>query len=34
MVGDVILKCELFLTSIFEFLQPQNIMKFIHFEFQ
>ena len=36
MVGNVIVKCELFLTSIFEFSHPQNIMKFIHdghFEF-
>ena len=34
---DVIVKCELFLTSIFEFLCSQKIMKFIHgghFEFQ
>ena len=37
MVGNVIVKCELFLTSIFEFFRPQKIMQFIqggHFEFQ
>ena len=34
---NVIVKCELLLTSIFEFLRPQKIMKLIHggrFEFQ
>ena len=30
MVGNVIVKCELFLTAIFEFLQPEKIMKIIH----
>ena len=37
MVGDVTVKFELFFTSIFEFLSPQNIMKLIHgshFDFQ
>ena len=37
MVGNVIVQCELLLTSIFQFLRPQTIMKFIHgghFEFQ
>ena len=37
MVGNVIVKCELFLTLIFELLRPQKIMKLIrngHFEFQ
>ena len=36
MVGNVIVKCELFLNSIFQFLRPQKIMYFIrggHFEF-
>ena len=36
MVGNVIVKCELFPTLIFEFLRPQKIMKVIHgghFEF-
>ena len=30
MVGNVIAKCELFPTSIFKFLRPQQNMKFIH----
>ena len=37
MVGNVIVKCELFLSLIFQFLCPAKIMKFIHgghFEFQ
>ena len=37
MVGNVIVQCEFLLTSIFQFLRPQKIMKFIHgghFEFQ
>ena len=37
MVGNVIVKCEFILTTIFEFLRPQTIMKFTnggHFEFQ
>ena len=37
MVGDVIVQCELLLISIFQFLRPQENMKFIHgghFEFQ
>ena len=29
-VGNVIVKFELFLTSIFEFLRPQKIIKLIH----
>ena len=37
MVGNVIVKFELFLTLILEFLRPQKIIKLIHgghFEFQ
>ena len=37
MMGNVIVKCELILISIFNILRPQKIMKFIHdghFEFQ
>ena len=37
MVGNVIVQCELSLISIFQFLRPQENMKFIHgghFEFQ
>ena len=37
MVGNVIVQCELLLISIFQFLRPQENMKFIlggHFEFQ
>ena len=34
MVGNVIVLCELLLISIFQFLRPQENMKFIHFEFQ
>ena len=37
MVGNVIVKFDLFLTTIFAFLCPQKIIKFIHgghFEFQ
>ena len=37
MVGNVIVKCKLFRTLIFEFMRQQTIMKFIHgghFEFQ
>ena len=37
MVGNVIVQCELLLTSICQFLRPQKNMKFIHgghFEFQ
>ena len=30
MVGNVIVKCELFLASVFEFLLPQKIMKSVH----
>ena len=30
MVGNVIVQCELLLTSIFQFLHPQKIMKFVH----
>ena len=35
MVGNVIVKCELFLTSIFQLLRLQKIMKFLdggHYE--
>ena len=32
MVGNVIVQCELLLTSIFQFLRPQKNTKFIHFE--
>ena len=37
MVGNVIVQCELLLISIFQFLRPQENMKFNHgghFEFQ
>ena len=37
MVGNVIVRCELLLIAIFQFLRPQENMKFIHgghFEFQ
>ena len=37
MVGNVIVKCELLLTSIFHFLRPQKYIRFIHgdhFEFR
>ena len=37
MVGNVIVQCELLLISIFQFLCPQENIKFIHggqFEFQ
>ena len=37
MVGNVMVKYDLFLTSMFELLRPQKIMKFIHgghFDFQ
>ena len=37
MVGNLIVKCELFLTSIFKFLRPPKNMNLIrggHFEFQ
>ena len=30
MVGNVIVQCELLLISIFQFLRPQENMKFIH----
>ena len=30
MVGNVIIKCELLLTLISQFLRPQKIMKFVH----
>ena len=37
MVGNVIVRCELLLILIFQFLHPQENIKFIHgghFEFQ
>ena len=37
MVGNVIVQCKLLLISIFQFLRPQENMKFIHsshFKFQ
>ena len=37
MVGNVIVQCELLLIYFFQFLRPQEKMKFIHgghFEFQ
>ena len=37
MVGNVIVQCELLLTSFFQIFRPQKNMKFIHgghFEFQ